>query len=170
MSELGVARLAKDAFFVRDPHSPLTADQKARFAGLEYFSENPDVRLEVVTRGVPDAGPVQLQTSTGGVQTYTRVERFGFRVEGQEAELTIFEAQSGLFLPFVDALSGDETYPAGRYLDPEPLPGGRYLVDFNLAYNPYCAYNENWSCPLTPFENRIKVPIRAGEKIFLDPR
>jgi uncharacterized protein (DUF1684 family) len=87
-------------------------------------------------------------------------------VDGQEAELTIYETEQGYFLPFVDSLAGTETYPAGRYLDPEPLTGNRFLVDFNLAYNPYCAYNEAWSCPLTPFENRLKVPIRAGEKLF----
>jgi hypothetical protein len=169
MTELEAVRLAKDEFFARDPHSPLTADQKARFAGLEYFAENADLRLEVVAQALPDAEPIHLQTSTGDVQTYARISRFGFRVEGREAELTIFEGQNGLFLPFVDALAGEQTYPAGRYLDPEPLPGGRYLVDFNLAYNPYCAYNAHWSCPLTPFENRIKVPIRAGEKIFRNP-
>jgi uncharacterized protein (DUF1684 family) len=86
-------------------------------------------------------------------------------VDNQPAELTVFFNQNGAFLPFVDNLAGQETYPAGRYLEPEPLPDGRFLVDFNMAYNPYCAYNEMWSCPLTPFENRLKVPIRAGEKL-----
>jgi len=89
-----------------------------------------------------------------------------FRVDGQEAELTIYASHHGLFLPFVDALAGTETYGAGRYLDPEVLPNGKFLIDFNLAYNPYCAYNDRWSCPLTPFENRLKAPIRAGEKVF----
>ena len=84
----------------------------------------------------------------------------------QHAELTIYQSEHGYFLPFVDSLAGKETYPAGRYLDPEALPGNRFLVDFNLAYNPYCAYNEMWSCPITPAENRLKVPIRAGEKLF----
>jgi len=87
-------------------------------------------------------------------------------VEGQIAELTIYADQDGFFLPFVDSLAGSETYPAGRYLEPEPLSDGELLIDFNLAYNPYCAYNDQWSCPLTPFENRLKVPIRAGEKIY----
>jgi len=63
-------------------------------------------------------------------------------------------------------LHNEETYGAGRYLEPETLPNGKFLVDFNLAYNPYCAYNELFSCPLTPWENRLQVPIRAGEKIF----
>ena len=97
---------------------------------------------------------------------YVRHSRFEFQVEGQEAELTIYQNENGYFLPFVDALAGKETYPAGRYLEPEELHGNRFLVDFNLAYNPYCAYNEMWSCPITPPENRLKVPIRAGEKLF----
>jgi len=113
-----------------------------------------------------DQQPMQMQTSTGGVQTYVRYGRFKFQVDGQPAELTIYQNENGFFLPFVDSLGGKETYPAGRYLEPEPLPGERFLVDFNVAYNPYCAYNEMWSCPITPAENRLKVPIRAGEKLF----
>ncbi len=84
-------------------------------------------------------------------------------MNGQEAELTIFAGDHGYFLPFVDSLAGEETYGAGRYLEPERLSNGKFSVDFNLAYNPYCAYNERWSCPLPPAENRIQVPIRAGE-------
>ena len=73
---------------------------------------------------------------------------------------------NGFFLPFVDSAAGRETYPAGRYLEPEPLPGNRFLVDFNLAYNPYCAYNEMWSCPITPFENRLKgLGAGGGEDV-----
>jgi uncharacterized protein (DUF1684 family) len=169
MSELGEFRRAKDRFFATDPQSPLTADQRRGFAGLRYFDENPDMRLEVIPEPASQGEPVEMQTSTGDLQVYTRLGRFAFTVNGQRAELTIFQSPNGLFLPFVDALAGEETYPAGRYLDPEPLPRGRFLVDFNLAYNPYCAYNEQWSCPLTPFENRLAVPIQAGEKMFGQP-
>jgi hypothetical protein len=109
-----------------------------------------------------------MQTSTGDVQEFVRYGKLRFSVEGAEAELTVFANQHGFFIPFVDSLAGVETYPAGRYLDPEPLDDGRFLIDFNLAYNPYCAYNELYSCPLPPAENRLKVPIRAGEKIFKD--
>jgi len=86
----------------------------------------------------------------------------------REITLTLFKDLHGaeLFLPFADATSGHETYSAGRYIDPHMLPDGRVEVDFNYAYNPYCAYNERWSCPLTPAENRIKVEVRAGEKNF----
>ena len=114
----------------------------------------------------PEREQVEIQTSTGDIRVYTRYGRFKFPVEGQEVELTIYETEHGFFLPFVNSLAGVETYPAGRYLDLEALPDDRFLVDFNLAYNPYCAYNDAWSCPLTPFENRLKVPIRAGEKLF----
>jgi hypothetical protein len=107
-----------------------------------------------------------MQTSTGDVQVYERFGRLIFKVDGQPAELTIYHSDSGWFLPFVDSLAGKETYPAGRYLEPVYLEAGRFQVDFNLAYNPYCAYNDYWSCPLTPFENRLRVPIRAGEKLF----
>lgn len=91
-----------------------------------------------------------MQTSTGGVQEYVRYGKFKFQVDGKDAELTIYQGDDDYyFLPFVDSLAGKETYPAGRYLEPEPLPGDRFLVDFNVAYNPYCAYNEMWSCPIT---------------------
>ncbi|MCL4252916.1 MAG: DUF1684 domain-containing protein [Anaerolineae bacterium] len=79
--------------------------------------------------------------------------------------LTIYQTPHGFFLPFVDANSGKETYPAGRYIDPVRLPDGRFVVDFNTAYNPYCAYNDRYDCPLTPAENRVTVAILAGEKI-----
>ncbi|MBE0699383.1 MAG: DUF1684 domain-containing protein, partial [Anaerolineaceae bacterium] len=109
---------------------------------------------------------IEMQTSTGDVQNYLRFGRFKFSVDGQPAELTIYQSEDGFFLPFADSLANSETYAAGRYLEPEQHPNNTFVIDFNLAYNPYCAYNEMWSCPLTPFENRIKVPIRAGEKNF----
>ena len=133
---------------------------------MEDFPEKDAFRLEVKVEPLNDPQPMKMQTTTGDVQFYFRHGRFKFSVDGQEAELTIYRNQNGYFLPFVDSLAGAETYPAGRYLEPEELPGSRFLVDFNLAYNPYCAYNEMWSCPITPAENRWKVPIRAGEKVF----
>lgn len=166
MSELIDFRAEKDEFFGTHYQSPLTSEQKRKFKGLQYFPENEDLRLEVEVERLFDQDPMEMQTSTGGVQTYVRHSRFRFQVEGQEAVLTIYQNENGFFLPFVDSLAGKETYPAGRYLEPEELYGNRFLVDFNLAYNPYCAYNEMWSCPLTPAENRLKVPIRAGEKLF----
>jgi uncharacterized protein len=164
--DLQAFRLAKDDFFAHHPHSPLTRSQKQEFKGLAYFPQVPELRLEVAVEVFPEQDEIEMQTSTGDVQVYRRFGRFEFEVEGQIGALTIYTSDDGYFLPFVDAQAGKETYPAGRYLEPEPLPEGKFLVDFNLAYNPYCAYNDLWSCPLTPFENRLKVPISAGEKIF----
>ena len=168
MTELEEFRAEKDEIFKSHPQSPLTAEQKKTFTGLSYFPEEESLRLEVQVEPLDDDRQMQMQTTTGGVQLYHRHGRFKFPVDGETAELTIYRSEHGYFLPFVDSLAGEETYPAGRYLEPEELPDGRFLVDFNIAYNPYCAYNEAWSCPITPAENRIKVPIRAGEKIFHD--
>ena len=166
MNELEVFRAEKDEFFGGHPQSPLTSAQKREFAGLKYFPENGSLRLEVRVDEFPVKPGFEMETSTGSVQHYEKFGKFNFEVDGEPAELTIYQGQHGFFLPFVDSLAGLETYPAGRYLEPEPLPGGRFMVDFNTAYNPYCAYNELWSCPITPAENRLKVAIRAGEKLF----
>jgi len=166
MTQLSDFRKEKNDFFKNHPQSPLTAEQKRAFAGLSYFPENPALRLEVKVEEFKEKETVQMQTSTGDVQSYQKFGRFKFAVNGQEAELTIYSGEHGYFLPFADSLAGSETYGAGRYLEPEHLGGGRFRVDFNLAYNPYCAYNERWSCPIPPRENRIKVPVRAGEKVF----
>jgi uncharacterized protein (DUF1684 family) len=166
MSEIEHFRMQKDEFFRTDHHSPLTPEQKRTFEGLNYFPENPGLDLTVEVEPFEEVEEVQIQTNTGEVQRYERYGRFRFMVGEQDAALTIFHNENGFFLPFADALAGTETYGAGRYLEPEPLSDGRFRIDFNLAYNPYCAYNADWSCPLTPVENRLKVPIRAGEKIY----
>jgi uncharacterized protein (DUF1684 family) len=166
MNSLQEFRKMKDEFFAHDGQSPLTPGQKKVFKGLKYFEPNPSLNLEVTVREFPDKQHIEMQTTTGDTQVYLRYGSFVFMVDDQTAELTIYQSESGWFLPFVDSLAGKETYPAGRYLEPEPLGDDRFMVDFNQAYNPYCAYNDYWSCPLTPFENRIKVPIRAGEKLF----
>ncbi len=166
MSELEELRAEKDEMFAHHPYSPLMPEQKRGFQGLNYFPENAELKLEVTVEEFPVKEGIEMQTSTGDVQHYERFGKFRFVADGQEAELTVYQSENGFFLPFVDTLAGNETYPAGRYLEPEPTKGGRFLVDFNLAYNPYCAYNENYSCPITPFENRLKLAIRAGEKLF----
>ena len=166
MTELEAFRAEKDEFFASHPQSPLTREQRKDFHGLNYFPENDALRLEVKVDEFPVKPSFEMQTSTGDVQLYEKFGRFSFAVDGVKVELIIYQGQNGFFLPFVDSLAGHETYPAGRYLEPESLPGGRFLVDFNIAYNPYCAYNEVWSCPITPAENRLKVALRAGEKLF----
>ena len=168
MSELTDFREAKDSFMGKDHHSPLTPEQQTAFSGLSYYNEDPDLRLTLDVEDFGDHEVVEMQTSTGDVATYARWGKVVFDVDGEAAELTLYKDPEGgdFFLPFADSTSGEETYPSGRYLEPHPVPGGKVLLDFNLAYNPYCAYNEQWSCPLTPFENRLRVPIHAGEKSF----
>ncbi len=166
MTELDTFRAEKDEFFKNHSQSPLTREQRRAFEGLKYFPENDSLRFEAVVEEFPVKEGFDMQTSTGGAQHYERFGSFTFPVNGENARLTIYRSAHGFFLPFVDSLAGSETYPAGRYLDPEPLPGGRFFIDFNLAYNPYCAYNEMWSCPITPSENRLKLPVRAGERLF----
>jgi uncharacterized protein (DUF1684 family) len=167
LSELEGFRAEKDRFFKTHAQSPLTREQKRTFSGLVYFPENPALRLELSLERFEHPQQVRMETTTGDIQTYLRLGKVRFEVDGQPAELTVYgDEENGYFLPFVDSLVGRETYPAGRYLEPEELPNGKLAIDFNLAYNPYCAYNDRWSCPITPAENRLKVPIRAGEKIF----
>lgn len=170
--DLYAFRRAKDDFFRTDPQSPLSPEQVTGFEGLRYFPDNPRLRLRLAPESPRDAGEVRMPTTTGGEQVYRRFGVVRFEVDGEPADLTLFASADhpGLFLPFRDATSGDETYPGGRYLDLDP-PGsdGLVEVDFNHAYNPYCAYNEAWSCPLPPPENWLSVPIRAGEMDFKEP-
>jgi uncharacterized protein (DUF1684 family) len=166
MDPLTDFRKEKDDFFAKDPDSPLADEQKRDFKGLKYFPENPGLRLELPVEEFSTKEKITMQTTTGDVQTYQCFGKIRFSVEGRMIELTVYQEPHGYFLPFVDSLRGVETYPAGRYLEPHRLKGGKFLIDFNYTYNPYCAYNERWSCPITPAENRIPVPIRAGEKIY----
>ncbi len=161
--DLAEFRKMKDEFFAYDHQSPLTHEQQHTFEGLKYFPEDPKLRFRLDIEQFPEKKTIQMQTSTGDAQTYTRYGKVKFEVEGQSAELTAYKSQHGFFIPFVDTQADKETYGAGRYLDPEQLPNEKLVVDFNLAYNPYCAYNEMYSCPIPPAENRLKVAIKAGE-------
>lgn len=167
MSELSKFRKRKDLFFEKDPHSPLSAEQKRDFQGLAYFPENPQLRLVMEVKPFQDQEEVQIQTTTGEFQPYLKFGSLPFDIDGQKLSLTLFIGKEGdPFVPFSDATSGKETYGAGRYLEPQALGEGKFLVDFNLAYNPWCAYSPAYSCPLPPEENRLEVPIEAGEKAY----
>jgi uncharacterized protein (DUF1684 family) len=164
--ELQEFRAEKDEVFRTDPYSPLTEEQKGSFTGLSYYPPNDALRLELALETDVDHSPVTMEVSTGGSREYRRAGKIRFEVGGQPGELTVFASDDQLFLPVRDATSTTETYPAGRYLEPEPIDDGRVLVDFNYLYNPYCAYNERWSCPIPPVENWLRVPLEAGEKRF----
>lgn len=171
MSALDDFRAAKDAYFREDDDSPLLPSQRAGFRGLAYYDERPELRLELEPEPIEPPDLVTMQTNTGDSAEYLRWARVRFNVEGQEVALTVYRERWSdvLFLPFVDAEAGRETYGAGRYLEVHQLDDGRLLVDFNYAYNPFCAYNDAWTCPLPPAENRLPVAIRAGERRFPQP-
>ncbi len=168
MSPLTEFRQQKDEFFKHDWQSPLEADQRRDFTGLKYFPENPALRFTLPIEPYADPAIVTMQTSTGSVREYVKYGQFSFEVNGELATLQVYQdADDGyFFLPFVDATAPEETYGAGRYLDIEQNADGTFTIDFNYAYNPYCAYNDKWSCPIPPKENRLKVRIEAGEKNY----
>jgi len=158
-------RADKDKFFKSHAQSPLTPSQKKVFKTLDYYIHMPKLNMKVDVEEFEEKTDVKVQTTTGQTRWYRRYGEFCFTIGGEESRLTIYQTPHGFFLPFVDALAGEETYPAGRYLEPVQLDGNHFHIDFNQAYNPYCAYSEKFDCPITPAENRLKVPIRAGEKI-----
>jgi uncharacterized protein (DUF1684 family) len=167
--ELLAFRRQKDDFYKTSPDSPLTPEQQANFEGLRYFPPNPAYIFTVDAERL-DGGAFAIDTTNGGARTYRRYARFTFVVPGREqpAALTIYETPHGFFLPFIDGTP--DTYSGGRYLDLELIDEtpthARFTVDFNLAYNPYCAFSDGWSCPIVPIENRIDAWIPAGERAW----
>jgi len=166
-TELKRFRAEKDRVFRKEPHSPLTPEQRDAFAGLVYFDENPQLVINGTVDRDVEPGEVRMATSAGEEQVYQRYGVVRFRVDGEAAQVVLYASDDSdvLFIPFRDATSGHETYGAGRYLEVH-AHGDDVTIDFNYAYNPNCAYDPAWSCPLPPAENWLKVPIRAGEKAF----
>jgi uncharacterized protein (DUF1684 family) len=153
----------------RDEKDPIPKDKRDVLLPLRYYPPDPDYIVAAALRLGQERPRVLMPTSTGTIRPYERVGVLEFTFQGQSLSLGAFiEAGTreieGLFVPFVDATSGKETYPAGRYLDIPPTTTGLYEIDFNRAYNPYCAYNATYECPYPPASNRLKVEIRAGEK------
>jgi uncharacterized protein (DUF1684 family) len=168
---LKVFREKRDRFFREDPHSPLKERDRKGFTGLKYYPI--DLRYAIVGHIEPyptEPKPIyfKLPTSKGNEKMYVKYGRFEFEWDGKPYVLQIYRPLGGgeLFLPFRDKTSGTETYPRGRYLSIEPMAGGRVLIDFNRAYNPFCEYNEKYTCPFAPEENWLDIAIRAGEKRF----
>ena len=164
-------REKRDRFFKEDPHSPLKDADRRNFKGLPYYPV--DLRYAVIGSFTPyptEPKPlyVTLPTSKGTGKKYVKHGSFKFELMGKEHLLQIYKPLGGgeLFLPFRDETSGKETYGEGRYLYIEPMSDGRVLIDFNRAHNPFCQFNEKYTCPFAPEENWLRVPIRAGEKKF----
>lgn len=165
-------RTAKDRMFRSDKQSPLLPEQKAGFAGLPYYPFDPAFRVPASLTPDPAAGStiIQLPTSAQEMRKMRRVGTLTFTIAGTPLVLTAFadaetRSMNQLFVPFFDGTSGAGTYEGGRYLELPRTPTGMYDLDFNLAYHPYCVYNPSYVCPVPPRENRLAIPIPAGEKL-----
>jgi uncharacterized protein len=163
-------RAQKDEFMRLGRASPFARSDQQGFQGLKYFEPDPTFRFEAKLQRYRAEGSVMMTTSTGTRQLFNREGRFDLVVQGQTVALQAYQSAEredpSLFIPFKDATSGKETYGAGRYLDMRVEHDDEYLVDFNYAYNPYCAYAESYVCPLPPAENFLKVAVRAGERKY----
>jgi uncharacterized protein (DUF1684 family) len=167
-------RAGKDADYASDPDTPLHPDDRAGFTGLAYFPPDPGYRL---------VGPLHLHetperftilSTTGKSRPAERYGELRFTLQGEHLVLQVYRLLDSkaptpvqaLFVPFTDRTSGVESYPAGRYVDLQETGDGRYVLDFNRAFNPLCAYGmpERFACPVTPAENRLKIRVEAGEK------
>jgi uncharacterized protein len=180
-------REERDWLFKEHPQSALSAEDRARFTGLRYFPYDPALRIGATL--TPAQGTEELPSSGRRPVQYPRAGAITFTLDGAPLSLAVYWIDvygGGLFLPFRDATSGAETYGAGRYLfdtvkgsDFERMAsdddtagmgygGGRILLDFNYSYNPSCAYDARWVCPLAPRENVLAMPIRVGERNYHD--
>jgi uncharacterized protein (DUF1684 family) len=167
-------RRVRDELFATHPQSPIPADRRGSFKGLPYFDFDAAARvLATVREADPESYDIATSGEAGGSYRFTRFGVATFELGGQRLELELYWLEGyggGLFVPFRDSTSGKETYGAGRYLldtvkgADVGMAGERLVLDFNFAYNPSCAYDPAWVCPLAPPPNRLDVPIRAGER------
>jgi len=169
VAALATYRAARDELFRTPPDSPLALDDRAGFAGIPYWDQDPGLRFEAVVE--PAERRPATATSLSG--TAFALERIG-RVRLPIGDLEVYWIEvygGGIFIPFRDGTSGTETYGAGRYLLDTIKgadlggTGDRLVLDFNYAYHPSCAYDPRWACPLAPRENWLAMPIRAGERL-----
>ena len=151
--------------------SPLKSKDRDKFKGLDFFTYDSTYVVEAEFKRTEGEKPFKMRTTTGLLPEYIKYGEITFELENEAFTLNVYQNQEllneegfedYLFLPFLDDTNGDESYGGGRYIDLR-LPDGNHLtVDFNTAYNPYCAYNEKYSCPIVPRENYISVAVRAG--------
>jgi uncharacterized protein len=166
-------RESKDAVFKSSPESPILSEDRLRFRGLSYFPVDPGLEFSVRLMRYQRPEQVRLGTNTGEIRSGLRYGYFDFQVQGKNCRLQVYRLDdvlagggAALFIPFRDSTTGLETYPTGRYIDLKENTSGIYKLDFNRAYNPFCAYNSTYSCPVPPVENTLAVAIRAGEKKY----
>lgn len=171
VKEIEAYRADRDRFMREDPESPIPANKKTVLVPLRYYAPDPTFSVPAVLNVSTGRRPVmEVPTSKGVPRRVELVGELQFTLKGQKLTLGAFVEEgtqqiSSLFVPFADLTTGTETYPAGRYLDLHPTATGIYTIDFNKAYNPFCAYNNSYECPLPPPSNRLKLAITAGEKV-----
>ena len=172
-------RAVRESLYREHPQSPVPPDERATFQAA-HFDHDPALRFEVVVEPAPPAAPgapaLELPDSGAETLAFARIGRITLPLPSGDLSLSVFWMAGyagGIFIPFRDATNGTETYAAGRYLvdaaksadlggDPA---AGTLIVDFNFAFQPSCAFDPRWACPLAPPENRLDVPIRAGERL-----
>ncbi len=166
-------RREKDHSFKEHPQSPIPWALRDDFTGLAYFPPNPKFRLRMRLQRHPTPEPVTMVTSKGIPRDMLKWGYFEFTLDGQTRRLQAYksvpkpgEHEESLFVPFRDGTSGKESYGAARYLDLPVSRTDEYVLDFNLAYNPYCAYSDDYVCPFPPRENWLDIRIEAGERDF----
>ncbi|GMV53242.1 MAG: DUF1684 domain-containing protein [Chlorobi bacterium] len=164
-------RADKNQAFIEEVWSPIPVEERLDFKGLNYFPVSPT--WAVPARYIPEThvDTVQMTTSKDELRTALRIGKFVFTIQGTEYTLWSFKflepvAGEVFFIPFKDATCGTDAYELGRYVEVPVSASGQYVIDFNMAYNPYCAYSSNYSCPLVPFYNTLSVPVTAGEKAW----
>jgi len=175
--ELVSYREQKDEQFEVPHSSPLGPEGRKEFDGLEYFEPDPDYRVETTVELDGSDETVAMETTADGEQLYERTARLHFEVPNASGEPTegtlvgytrVDQDEGSLFVPFRDKTTGQQTYPAGRYIElhyeGELEDGETFPLDFNLAYNPFCAYTAAYECPLPPRENWLEMAIPAGER------
>jgi uncharacterized protein len=168
--QIAAHRAQYDQFMRTSAESPVPAEKRATFPPLSYFPVDPAYRVPAALEVTPSGPIVPMPTSTGQVRQMQRVGTLSFTLKGQPLTLGAFvEANENdmrrLFVPFGDLTNGTESYPGGRYIDLDRTASGVYDLDFNRAYHPYCFFNSSYDCPYPPAENRLKVPVRAGERL-----
>lgn len=163
---------ARDSLF-RSPDSPILVEARDTFEGVPYFAYDSTFAVPAALVPVMRQETFNFPTTSGALQEHVSAGHLVFEAGGVQWRLEAFEpvgSEGRLFVPFRDATSGRETYGGGRYLDLEVQPSGRYALDLNRAYNPYCVYDPSYSCPLPPAENRLELRVTAGERMPDDKR
>lgn len=176
-AKIETERITKDSSFRIADISPLNAKQIEAFSGLVYFPINEEFLVEARLEPINSEDIIQMKTSTDRLPNYKVYGYVYFLFEGEEHRLTAYQNvdhqedslyRDFLFVPFTDNNSTILTYGGGRYLDFKIPNTNTFYLDFNKAYNPYCAYNHRWSCVIPPQENSLQIAIDAGEKIYPD--